>query len=530
MKILAINFTHDSSVAYMEDGEITGYYKEERYTRNKRDSFPDFSIKKCLNNHPRPDFVLYHNMDYPEGHIILKSYLTKCVGVPADIMVDTSQNHHLAHAACAFYNSGFDKSLVFVVDGRGSLNQDFSTSECETIYSAEYPDKFEVLQKNTFRASYKPYMNREAKNTEIENFLEGVGGLVSKYNVSPLSFGQDLMENGKAMGLSAYGKTDLGNIDDDLGFSDYGMGPLVSLPIYLPYKNILTNKITESNYQPYADLALTVQKRTQEALRDMIKEQIKKTNIKKVCIAGGYGMNVVANKFLIDSFPDVEFFFEPLSDDSGIPIGMCKLFYHLNTKDDTVRPIKTTSIHGQLHDLSEVNGHIVTFKDIATLLSQNKSVAVFYGQAEAGQRALGNRSILFNALHPDAKNIVNVIKKREWYRPFACIILEEDADEYFDMGRIKSSPFMTIAFKAKVDIIPGVTHIDGTCRIQTISQEHHLYELLKEFKSITGHGILLNTSFNLAGEPLVESPQDALNTLEKSELDYVFFQDKMVLV
>ena len=528
MKVVAINFTHDSSVVYMEDGEVIGYYKEERYTRHKRDSFPDISIRRLLKNHSKPDFVLYHNMDYPDGHTMLKSYMIKCIGIPNDILIDTSRNHHLAHASCAFYNSGFDESLVFVVDGRGSINQDFSASECETVYKASYPHEFEVLQKNTFKASYRPYMPQKIESTE--NLLEGVGGLVAKYNVSPLSFSEDIMENGKAMGLSAYGKTDLGNIDDDLGFDNYNMGLLVTLPIYKPYENMITDEVTKENYQPYADLALTVQKRTQEELRDMIQTHIEKTGIKKVCIAGGYGMNVIANKFLIDSFSDVEFFFEPLSDDSGIPIGMAKLFHHMNKKDDTIRPIKTTSIHGTDHDLSSVKGPEVTIKEVSSILSQNKSVAVFYGKAECGQRALGNRSILFNALHPDAKDIMNKIKKREWYRPFACIVLEEDANKYFDMGRIKSSPFMTIAFKAKVDIIPGVTHVDKTCRIQTISEGHHLYELLKEFKEITGHGILLNTSFNLAGEPLVESPNDALKTLEESDLDHVFFQDKMILI
>jgi carbamoyltransferase len=172
-------------------------------------------------------------------------------------------------------------------------------------------------------------------------------------------------------------------------------------------------------------------------------------------------------------------------------------------------------------------------KYIANLLHQNKSVAVYTGLAETGQRALGNRSIFFNALNPNAKDLVNEIKKREWYRPFACIVLEEDANVYFDMGRIKSSPFMTICFPVRpeyVKIIPGVTHIDNTCRIQTISKtDGYLYELLQEFKKLSGHGILLNTSFNLAGEPLVETPEDAFNTLNNSCLDYLWFEETQQL-
>jgi carbamoyltransferase len=150
---------------------------------------------------------------------------------------------------------------------------------------------------------------------------------------------------------------------------------------------------------------------------------------------------------------------------------------------------------------------------------------VYRGLAEAGQRALGNRSIFFNPLHPNAKEIVNRIKKREWYRPFAGIVLEEDVDLFFDMGNIQSSPYMTISFPVKTNLIPGITHIDGTCRIQTTSKEDgYLYELISEFKKLSGVGIILNTSFNLAGEPLVETPEDAIKTLKNSDLDCLWFE------
>tara|TARA_B000000609_G_scaffold156099_1_gene148110 strand:- start:866 stop:1480 length:615 start_codon:yes stop_codon:yes gene_type:complete len=198
------------------------------------------------------------------------------------------------------------------------------------------------------------------------------------------------------------------------------------------------------------------------------------------------------------------------------------LIYRRLTKDTTVRPITTTSYHGEHHDVSKYVGETVNLKGIASLLYNNKSVAIFKGYAEAGQRALGNRSILFNALNPDARNIVNRIKKREWYRPFAAIVLEEDAHLYFD--DVIPNPYMTVCFPVRTDLIPGVTHIDNTCRIQTVNTGH-LYDLLLEFKRLSGHGILLNTSFNLAGEPLVETPEDALKTLSSSTLDHLWFYD-----
>ena len=170
--------------------------------------------------------------------------------------------------------------------------------------------------------------------------------------------------------------------------------------------------------------------------------------------------------------------------------------------------------------------------DIVKLLIDQKSVAIFDGAPEAGPRALGHRSILFDARNPNSKDIVNKIKKREWYRPFACIVLEEDADTYFDMGRIESSPFMTICFPVRekyVRIIPGITHVDNTCRIQTV-RNGYLYCLLKEFKKLTGHGILLNTSLNLAGQPLVEAPMDAVKILNNSSLDYLWFEETQQLL
>jgi len=124
---------------------------------------------------------------------------------------------------------------------------------------------------------------------------------------------------------------------------------------------------------------------------------------------------------------------------------------------------------------------------------------------------------------------VNKIKKREWYRPFAAVVLEEDAHLYFDMGRTKRNLFMTQSYDVISDLIPGVTHVDKTCRVQTVT-EGYLYDLLVEFKKLSGHGILLNTSFNLAGQPLVETPKQALETLNTSVLDYLWFENTGQLI
>jgi carbamoyltransferase len=242
-------------------------------------------------------------------------------------------------------------------------------------------------------------------------------------------------------------------------------------------------------------------------------------------------MNIVSNYYYLQRFPNIEFYFEPICNDNGVSIGAAMNTY-VELTGKIPNPIEITAFHGTHYDVSSYKGTTTSIKEIVRLLNENKSVAVYRSLAESGQRALGNRSILFNALNPNAKDIVNQIKKREWYRPFACIVLEEDADTYFDMGRIESSSFMTICFpvrKKYVKILSGITHVDNTCRIQTV-RDGYLYNLLKEFKKLTGHGILLNTSLNLAGQPLAETPIDALETLNNSSLDYLWFEETQQLL
>jgi carbamoyltransferase len=208
--------------------------------------------------------------------------------------------------------------------------------------------------------------------------------------------------------------------------------------------------------------------------------------------------------------------------------------YRDKTFDMTINKLEHTFFSGLSYDIRGIQGDKVTVADVAYLLASGKSVAVYNGLSEAGPRALGNRSILFDPRDPDAKYKVNQIKKREWYRPFAGMVLEDDAKLYFNMGKVDKSEFMTISFpvteKGK-SLVPGVVHVDDTCRIQTINNNNPvMFDLLSEFKNITGLGVLLNTSFNLAGKPLVETPSDAFDTLKNSTLDYVWFPETSKIV
>jgi carbamoyltransferase len=560
MRILSVNPGHDAAAVILNDGEIEYYYKEERLSKRKRDKMPFLSIIECINHcKGKIDYVVSNTQGSvrPYEYELYYLFLHKVSKVPYENILDISLHHHLSHAGIAFYNSGFDKCLVVVVDGEGSKFED-TVSECESVYIASYPDNFTPILKNFYRNpsyvyrdlkyQYKDIKDFQNLNQKLQeyykcecNFNGNLGGIVTLYSSAAEIITQSSLENGKPMGLSSYGEkikdfpsfftTETGAINDDLFYLCSQKD--IDKTIYKPYKNKITKEITKENYKFYADYAYEIQTQTQEAVGNLIEKSIEKTGIKKVCVVGGYGMNIVANYYYLQRFPDVEFYFEPLSDDTGITIGTAKVVYHRETKDKTIRPLKTTSFHGVPYDISQYKGKTTSTENIAQLLYQNKSVGVYTGLAEAGQRALGNRSILFNALNPDAKELVNKIKNREWYRPFACMVLEEDAGVYFNMGQITSSPFMTICFPVRlkyVKIIPGVTHADNTCRIQTVSQEdEYLYKLLNEFKKLSGHGIVLNTSFNLAGEPLVETPEDAFNTLNNSCLDYLWFEETQQL-
>ena len=292
----------------------------------------------------------------------------------------------------------------------------------------------------------------------------------------------------------------------------------------------ITRDVNIENYPYYAKRAKQVQTKTQIESLNLIKKYTEKTGIKNVCIVGGYGLNVIANNFYLKNLPDIDFYFEPCSDDTGVSLGGAMMKHYELTGNCPSR-MKDNFYHYYNHDETVQGGRKSSIDEICDLLIDQKSVAIFEGSPESGPRALGHRSILFDSSNIDAKNIVNKIKKREWYRPFAGIILQEDFEEYFHTEGLQKSEYMTICFDAKdntKNILPGIIHIDNTCRIQTVS-DGFLYKLLKLFKSKTQCPALLNTSFNLAGKPLVQTKQNAVDTFNTSHLDCLFFVDENII-
>lgn len=544
MRILGISPMHDSSVAIVTDGVVEYFCKEERLSRIKRDQLPFLAIDEAI-KHAKGKIdcaVIASPTEEDTANAILMDYVRKKLNI--DHVARLCHLHHLTHANLAFYNSGFDKSLVLVIDRNGSLEN--GMRESESVFMFEYPCNYTALYKTYWLESSGDNFddNNFVAQEALQRMWEGCEihaastmNITKVYETATSLIGQQSLENGKTMGLSAYGKDKPfrslfvdGLPNTNLFVTLNGIN---GQPIYRDYARNFTTHVPETSYELYADYAFQVQKQTQQQVLELVKRYVEETDVKKVCVTGGYGLNVVTNEFLIKNLPDVEFYFEPLADDSGNSIGAAMKIYREETQDTKKNPLSHTFFNHSAHSI-DIEGIPTTVEKIAELLSQSKVVAVFNGQAEAGPRSLGNRSILFDSRNSDAKQIVNKIKNREWYRPFAGSILEEDFENYFETHGVETSPFMTVSFQVKnnkLDTIPGVIHVDNSCRVQTVNSSiNHFYNVLKEFKKITGVPVLLNTSFNLAGEPLVETVEDAIKTFTQTDIDVLWFPEKNIML
>lgn len=536
MRILSFNVAHDSSVCVLNDGAIEFFCKEERLSRIKRDKDPFKSLELYSSlNLGHIDHFVYGAPGNHQNDV--RGYYHKYINKKFGSNDIDEFGHHMSHGMLAFTNSGFDVALVFVIDRDGSvvtLDEKPVARESESVYVFSREERIKEIYKSFWL--YKDTSRRHAifdhiqsvhKDTKIS--LHNAYSIVKVYEAATTLIGQDQLENGKTMGLSSYGE------DKEYSPLFYENVPLAHLLTTLEsnqvcfvdeWKNI-NKHITPLNYLNYANRAKQVQVETQRQVLNLIKEIVELTGIKNVCLVGGYGLNVVANNFYLKHLPDVNFYFEPVADDTGISIGSAML-KHWKEADSMPQSVQDNFYH--YYDRAETisGGKKSDLNEVVELLASGKSVAIFEGNPEAGPRALGHRSILFDARNKKAKEIVNKIKNREWYRPFAGTILKSEFENYFETLGLSESPYMTINFDAKEQtkyLVPGIIHVDGTCRIQTVDNGF-FYELLSAFHQKTGCPMLLNTSFNLAGEPLVQTKDDAIKTLESSELDAVYFVDE----
>lgn len=492
-------------------------------------------------------------------------------------VVDLSFMHHKLHAAAAFYRSGWEDAVALVVDGAGTfINMQYGQNpitvwEVETIVDCSYPSNFDTLYKHYGTREPIPGVITKLSSDpfgETGKFHEAVisdrAGITKVYEAVTEYCGWSSIEAGKTMGLFPYGQPNdtFPKLFDDsskvtlsnrnLIVPTYPNGAKVNAELFnfLDTPEDCSVECGCDTVQPDVtllqnrrDLAYACQTQTQEQVLQLIRKAAKMSGKNRVVISGGYGLNCVANYYYLEQLKDegIEIYVEPISNDAGTAIGAALMFQRGMTNNDTIMERAETLYLGPEYSYSESDirgiaskyeGEVLdaTHADIVELLIKKNIVAQFQGRSENGPRALGNRSFLFDPRFEDGKDFVNSVKHREYFRPFAGSILEEHAHEWFDLRGMKSSPTMMYAVNCQPGVaekIPSVIHVDGTCRIQTVSPEQnkHYYDLINEFYKKTGTPMVFNTSFNLGGDPLVETLDDAVATLAKSEVEYLYLPE-----
>jgi carbamoyltransferase len=390
-------------------------------------------------------------------------------------------DHHQSHAAYAFLSSKFKESDILAIDGRGWQ------------FSCIFIDKTGTITNLTEKISIGGLWNRLAQD---------------------LGFGY--LDAGKVMGLVGYGEY---NEEIYVMIHQYLQNPNHKLPNNA--RDIL-RRVSKK------DVAFTLQHVTIELVKKFIYPLKSSENI---CIAGGVAYNGYMNEEFTKHYVNVHV--PPAAGDEGQSIGTymhADYVLNDNVHIPTVYSGKEYEVDtGIFQELSYQQKPMEEiYIEVANAIANGAIVGWFQGKSESGNRALGNRSILADPRNPDIKTIINSrIKMREDFRPFAPSVLEEYYKDYFDTNQ--PSPFMSRIMPVISDKIPGVTHVDGTARIQTVNKEfnHHYYNLINAFYKVTGIPMLLNTSFNCQ-EPIVETPQDAVNTFKKSGLDLLVIKDYVV--
>lgn len=562
MKIIGINcFLHDSSASLVSDGMVIAAAEEERFNRLKHaNGFPVQAIKYCL----KEGGVTIDDIDHvaffmkPSSkiwHLGIKNYLKHPIkALPSlrgeiynsarmlslKIYMNDFLNfnvkrkkkfilhidHHLAHIASAFLTSGYDESAVLSIDGCGE------NSTCVMAYATK--DNIKVIKRISFPHSL---------------------GLVYASLTAFLGFAP-LSDEYKVMGLASYGKPEFYNLIKGM-IRSYEKGGFKIDTSYFGYQyefggNWVSKKFhkvfgrprkdTDAIEDKHKDIAASLQIVVEELGISLATFLFSKTKSKNLCIAGGVGLNCVMNGAILRKGLYKNLFVQPAAHDSGTSLGSALYAHHylfrqpadFKMKNSFLGPgYSNEEIKKMLLDNKISYGyHDEIEKITAKYLADGKIIGWFQGRMEFGPRALGSRSILADPRNSGMKDIVNErIKHREPFRPFAPSIMEEYASDYF-IG-CKKSPFMTFVFpvnKNKIDLIPAVTHIDGTARVQTVDKENNLkfWKLINEFLGITGVPVLLNTSFNVKGEPIVCSPEDAIRCFYTTGLDFLVLGNYLI--
>lgn len=558
---LGISLSHNGSACLLHNDKLVVAIQEERLTRTKRHALTAGSYMHCV-----PYCLAAAGIDLAEIDIIALA----CLSLDGRAINNLKNNpqfatinehvsifqfpHHQSHAAYSVATSAVSNAAVLVVDGQGTSLQTWSKDEKKALTKGEYEigkEYFEVasiyyFQQGQFTPLFKQAASAVHKNTHS---IHGLGAMYEK--ASRTIFG-DQQQNGKVMGLASLGSPTL-PIDTFHTSSADG-----SLTFSCPKSVFDLEKINSSQWSGLGfksneaqNLAASVQAALEHGMLHYADLAKSLTNEGTLVLGGGVALNGVANERLLRELNFEQVFFPPAVEDSGNAIGAAYLAVwekqgwrqpERQQRDSVGRCYSDEDIKQSV----KLNPFVICepildskIEQAVERLCNNQILGWFQEGSELGPRALGNRSILSDARPTNAKMRLNVrVKHREMYRPFAPIVLESEAENWFDLTSMQgkpvasNSPFMTRVVpinKDKLSIIPGAAHVDGTGRFQTVSEANGaIFDLLTAFYEKTGVPILINTSFNLAGEPIVESPADACFDLIATDIDALICENYLI--
>ncbi|MCG2711215.1 MAG: carbamoyltransferase [Candidatus Omnitrophica bacterium] len=588
MYILGLScFYHDAAAALIKDGKLIASTEEERFSRKKHDSgFPEKAINFCLEfagiSSEDLDFVVFHEKPFLKFERILKTVIRtypQSAGSFSEAMknwlaeklwikniirqkleIDSEKilftEHHLSHAASTFLVSPYDEAAILTIDGVGEwatgtlgigrdnkvnlFKQIIFPNSLGLLYSAFTAFLgFEVNEGEYKVMGMAAYGKPRFRKKILENILKLHDDGSFNLNMDYFSFHYSAARSYSKKFEQLFGKPRAINAD----FFTYGF----EFPSYFGEKPENYSELCTEN-QFYADIAASIQAVTEEIILKQAVYLYKQTNMKNLCLAGGVALNSVANGRLLREGPFKNIFIQPAPGDSGAAIGAALYVYNhiLGHKRSFI--LEHAYLGKEYTDeqiLAFLNKSDIPFRRFDTdselidfcvsAIEQAKVIGWFQGRSEWGPRALGNRSIIADARNKDMKNIVNLkIKFREPFRPFAPVIKESELENFFNVENKTLYPFrymlMVLPIKEeKRKLIPAVDH-EGTGRVQTITKTWNplYYQLVEKFAQKTGIPLLLNTSFNLKGEPIVNSPQNAYNTFMNSGLDLLVLESFVV--
>ncbi len=557
MNVLGLSFSdHEASAALVIDGKLTSAIARERVTRLKRDGIRWGScrldltpaIQYCVETNGLTlddvDLIVWSHTDHLAPNEVYQSLAVEG-GLDLRTRPLLPIPHHFAHACGAYYSSPFRGDVaVLIVDGAGgpfgAMLKNCTGPEPEKINSGapvmiQNLSPFEGDGSRELESFYRFTDQGGEVLRKVLGHWCGIGAVYG--HVSKLIFG-DYLDAGKTMGLAPYGRPypmrmffEETGPEDLRAFTRLTSAERAALEARIEKWRRHT---TASNYKSelLTDFTASLQFETEEALIEHARWIQKRTGLKRLCFSGGVALNCVANTRLAEETGFHEIFVPPCPGDDGISVGCALYGASIN---GGVEPVTNPSYlgHSYAHDVAAVQALGLescfqkqdVFQTMAEEIANGAVVAWYEGGAELGPRALGHRSFLADPRRADLRERLNAeIKNRESFRPFAPVVLCEAVSDYF----VESNPSYFMSFVAQVrdekrDVIPAVTHVDGSARYQVLREQDNptLFKLINAFARLTGIPMLLNTSFNRAGEPLVETPLDAARCVVSSTADYL---------